>query len=305
MRIRVQSTTPDPNDFREIFSFYWQNFLLWLYIFYLDSIRRPFYKRRSRFKKLIDLKGSGKNRIGVVLANGPSINKIDPRKLANFSLEHQADIFCVNYFINTDFLKALGGIDYWVLSDPRHFDLEDPQTVESHANAKKYVRKGVFLPEMFEKKFTDDINKIVFNDLQGSSVFSKNINPLFPRSYLTLTAYKAIALAIHIGYDKIFVAGLDNTHILDVGCDAENRIYRKKNHFYKSKDENDPDNRDYKMGLGKNEAPRNRNMAQEIRAYSRLFGDLYRFSNQNIYNLDLNSLTDAFKKSDKIDVLKT
>jgi hypothetical protein len=305
MKVRVKNTTPDPNNFGEIFAFYFQHFLLWLYVFYIDSIRRPFFKRKIRFKKLVDLKDSGKNGICFILANGPSINKLDPKKLANFSMDNQADIICMNYFINSDFLRELGGVDYWVLSDPRHFDLNDPQTVESHSNARKFVHKGVFLPEMYEKKIPDDINKIVFNDLQGSSVFSRNINPLFPRSYLTLTAYKAIALAIYLGYDKIYIAGLDNTHILDIGCDAENRIYRKKNHFYKLKDENDSDNRDYKMGLGRNELPRNRNMAQEIMAYSRLFGDLYRFAHHKIYNLDINSLTDAFCKSDKIDVYRS
>jgi hypothetical protein len=270
----------------------------------VDSLRKPFYKRRLRFKKLLALKDTGKSRIGIVLANGPSINKIAPKKLAAFIAENQVEIFCMNYFINSDFLKELGGIDYWVLSDPRHFDLEDEQTIKAHENARKYVRKGLFLPEMFEKKIPDDINKIVFNDIQGSSVFSNNINPLFPRSYVTLTAYKAIALALYINYDKVYIAGFDNTHILDIGCDAQNRIYRKKNHFYKTKDDGDPANRDYKMGLGKNEAPRLRNMSQEIRAYSRLFGDLYRFSDYEIYNLDTNSLTDAFKKSDELNIYR-
>lgn len=302
MKVRVTSNSPDANNLREILTYYRQHFLLWLYVFYVDSLRRPFYKRRLRFKKLISLKDTKKGRVGIILANGPSINKISPKKLAAYISENQAEIFCMNYFVNSDFLKELGGVDYWVLSDPRHFDLEDEQTIMAHKNARKYVRKGLFLPELFENKTPDDFNKIVFNDMQGSCVFSNNINPVYPRSYLTLTAYKAIALALHLNYDKVYIAGFDNTHILDIGCDAQNRIYRKKNHFYKTKDDSDLANRDYKMGLGKNEAPRQRNMAQEVRAYSRLFGDLYRFSQYEIYNLDTDSLTDAFKKSDELDI---
>jgi hypothetical protein len=62
--------------------------------------------------------------------------------------------------------------------------------------------------------------------------------------------------------------------------------------------------RDYKMGLGINEKPRKRNVAEELLAYSRLFSDLYGFSKFDIVNLDPDSLTDAFPKFHNLDIYK-
>ncbi len=262
-------------------------------------------KRKQRFSKLMKIKGIGAGKTAFVLASGPSINKLDPNKIRKICDDFNSEILCVNYFVNSEFAKTTG-VDYWLLSDPRHFDLSLAETVNAHDKANQIVRKALFVSEFFLGKANQvtNLNIIPFNDNETSSVFSRNIDPCFPRAYLTMSAYKALAMAIYIGYDKIYIGGFDNSYIRDLGCDKDNILYRRINQFYGSQDDNMQPTRDYKMGLGINEKPRKRNVAEELLAYSRLFSDLYGFSKFDIVNLDPDSLTDAFPKFHNLDIYK-
>ena len=75
-------------------------------------------------------------------------------------------------------------------------------------------------------------------------------------------------------------------------------------HFYTKKDAHGEAifKKDYLMGLGKYDKPRNRNVSQELLTYSRLFSEMDKFKDKRIINLDLNSLTDRFVKDNSLDI---
>jgi hypothetical protein len=224
------------------------------------------------------------------------VNILSSSKLYQFKEHGKADMFCVNFFINSAFAIECPP-DYWVLSDPYFFNFEFKRVQNAFENAKN-VKKGILVPENTRIPFSEEMNKsfVEYNDIETSGVFSNNINPLYPRSYLSMSAYKALALALYFGYDKYYICGFDNTYIRTLGCDEENRIYRKDEHF----DQNAYPNDAKKSFLNYT----SRTVKDEIIAYSRLFSDLYRFSKHPVYNLDPDSLTDCFSKKVDIDLYK-
>jgi hypothetical protein len=111
-----------------------------------------------------------------------------------------------------------------------------------------------------------------------------NIAPIFPRSYNSMTLYKALAISVWLNYKKIYIIGMDNTYIKDIYCNKENHILRLERHAG------------------------GENYLQDISALYSSIGDLVikmgesfkhleKFSNsKNIFNLDPYSLVDAFPK---------
>jgi len=111
-----------------------------------------------------------------------------------------------------------------------------------------------------------------------------NVNPLFPRGYISMTLYKALAVASWLGYQKIFVLGMDNTYPRNVYCDRDNRILNLEVHAGRT---------DYVADI----ADLYGSMGDMVHELAYLFYDARKFAvNDRIVNLDPYSLTDAFPK---------
>lgn len=298
-----QKALPNPANPKEVIGFYIFEFRKFLLSFYRFRIRDPFgLKQNNIFKDLIKQKDSKKNIPCFVFANGPSLNKLDPKKIRTLCDEQKAEVFCVNFFPNSEFARIVG-YDRWVISDPKFFNFgkEAPLSIKdiltsTLENASKHIRQCVYAPASSVVKLKKIINVpiIGFNDNENSSIFSNSINPVKPRSYVSMTAYKALSIACYLGFSPIYICGYDNSYVADLGCDRENRIYRNNEHF---------DRNAYKI------VPpisllsyKYRTVADELISNSRLFSDLEKFKKHLIINLDVNSLTDAFKKDDSLDI---
>ena len=297
---------PDPTKPKDVLHHYYEQLKRLMICKYREFRLNNFNTYpKHRFPELKVFENSGKGKIGIVLANGPSISKLDQKKLKFFIDTNNVEVFCVNYFPNSDFAKNFP-FDYWVISDPRHYDFSEQATIDVFENVRLNLKKGIFLPDNIKNKIAKKTKLpiIEFNDIQNSNIFSNNINPLFPRSYLNMTAYKALAISLFGNYDKIYICGFDNTFVSDLGCDQNNKIYRKAKHFYTKKDTQGRVvfKKDYLMGLGKYDKPRNRNVSQELLVYSRLFSEMNKFNDNRIINLDVNSLTDRFEKDNTLDI---
>ena len=107
-----------------------------------------------------------------------------------------------------------------------------------------------------------------------------------PRGYLSLTAYKALAVSIYLGYKEIFILGIDNTMYQTVDVDQDNLIHLDGNHFYEDLSK-ESSGTFYPSG-----------MADLFYDYSLCFLDLRRcFGKQsNVTHLDPYSKVDAFRK---------
>lgn len=287
---------PDPSRPSEVLLYYSNQIQKLLRTWFRFYILDPFGKKRKRdYKELINFKGTGSGKACFVLANGPSLQKLDPQKVKSFCDSRDADLFCVNYFVNSKF-AVITGADYWVLSDPNSLDLSRRDAQNAFLNAEELVQKAIFVPKQYEGKLPKKIGLpiISFNDTVTAHVFSRSISPVKPRSYASMSAYKALAIAIYGGYSPIYICGFDNTYVRNLGCDRDNRIYRINEHF----DSKAYPNIDPIQYLNF----KHRTVSDELIAYSKLFSDLWKFRGHNIINLDVDSLTDAFPKEDSLDL---
>ena len=254
------------------------------FLFFLKT-ERP---TKSSLIPISKLKDSGRGRSALVLGNGPSLNSLIPQEVKKYF----DDIFVVNGFHNlkiSDFLKPT----YYCLSDPLdESEVDDPKSHEGE-NLRNYfnfhgncVR---ILPHTWRSKTGVSSSQTVYFDDRERTIFSRNISPLKPRAYTSVTLYKALAVACHMGYDKIFILGFDNTEFNNYRGSADNECHLDETTYAEMKP-------DRKYSSGNFTLPFISGMAGRMQSYALLFGDLLLFAKYPIFNLDPNSLTDAFPK---------
>tara|TARA_B110000027_G_C16114861_1_gene299608 strand:- start:159 stop:1022 length:864 start_codon:yes stop_codon:yes gene_type:complete len=256
------------------------------------KIIKQFFLYYKLIKKVKKLKNTKKNQKAFVFANGPSLNILSPDKINKINY----DIFVVNKFINQ---KEYSSIEpnFYVLSDPGYFD----HTNEDHEIVKKISSKNklLFCPFNFiSKKEFSNSNIYGFCDIEDH--LDSNVQDITkPRGYLSATAYKALSIAIYLGYSEIFICGIDNNQILQSASDSQNNLFYKSTHFYKKK-QNDKDSiidiKKYWPSIG-------------YMMYTEhfLFNDLEKFSQlkkTKIINLDKESLNISFSKDHNLDIYK-
>jgi hypothetical protein len=241
-----------------------------------------------------------------VFANGPSLKKLDFLKIKKYQ-EEGFKIFCVNSFI-ADGTDLIFIPDYYVLSDPAFFGFFNElyeihgkeadkrvEEIKKNINAlKKYKNIEIFIPIQFHGKLDMPNEIFYFNDIEYRW-FNKNVsNILFPRFYLSMTAYKALSIASFMGFKKVYICGFDNDYFKHITVDAENDLYYLNDHFKEQEDSKI-------IKVTCNEAL---NIAELLHGFSSLFEDLYKFPKDRIVNFDSESLLDAFNKKHDLDVYK-
>jgi hypothetical protein len=253
---------------------------------------------RVSIEDLLPLRDQHRGESCLVFGNGPSLSILDPAKVKAIS-EGGMDVFCVNHFVESDKFDLPHGVSL-VLSDPKTLEGD---WVSRYAESKVPVRR-VFIPHRIYKPGLVQAAKggfevFPFNDNAVSWIFSRNIDPTRPRSYLSMTLYKALAIAVFLGYSKIFLCGLDNSYVKTFFVDSENRLYRMDEHFDSEIYQLDGQ-RDYHLsdryGPG--------GVAAMLMDYALQFSQLHRFPQDRIVNLDPDSLIDVFSKSHDLDIYK-
>ena len=111
----------------------------------------------------------------------------------------------------------------------------------------------------------------------------KNINPILPRGYVSMTLYKALAWSIYLNYARIGIIGMDNTYPRDIYSDKDNRIIIKDLHSGLEDSAHDF------SGV-------HNNVASVLDHLLLVFHHLEYFPIEKIVNLDQYSLTDRFRK---------
>jgi hypothetical protein len=222
----------------------------------------------------------------LIIANGHSVNQLNVEGVSE-AVKNGLDVFALNSFL-LSYLAAYVKPSHYVLSDPLHrlesdrdFSKRIWHELDAHPEIQLFTPHTWYSTLKDHRPFTMYFNDC---DLEG---WTKNISPLKPRGYLTLTAYKALALAIHLGYARIYIIGFDNTNYLNFYVNDSGRIfYGGDTHFY-SADSPPIDVSDvYPQG-----------MADCLFDHSRTLLDLERcFGHTSVINLDLNSSTSAFTK---------
>tara|TARA_B110000259_G_scaffold79434_1_gene93036 strand:+ start:6242 stop:7159 length:918 start_codon:yes stop_codon:yes gene_type:complete len=255
----------------------------------------------KHFKDTKALKDSFKNKNAFVLANGPSLKKIDLEKIKQRQKEFKSKVICVNSFIGKLNSKLIP--DFYVLSDPVYFGLDQELHTEETLKEIKIdlelIEKNnitLFIPLKFKNKLNIKTNVYYFNDIELRR-FNKNIIDITrPRGYLSMTAYKALSVACYLGFKKIYIAGFDNDYFKTIEVDKENRIYYKEEHYIEQ-GSSGKHLFSSSEGLKQNQNTQSENLGKLLLSLSYLFSDLDKFP-KNIINLNEESLIDSFKKED-------
>jgi hypothetical protein len=227
---------------------------------------------------------TGKN--ALILGNGPSLDKLLPERVRDYV----DDIFVVNEFCLTKLSNNLVP-SFYVLSDGNSFKESETGSLYSLSLLNKFVEQNnmtLVLPHTVDTKLFDSTNILFFDDREIG--IGSRIDPTKPRNYISVTLYKAFAVAQHMGYEKIFVLGLDNTEFSAYRGTTDNKIFHTRNNYASEKagslvGEEGRTMDEFKYG-----------MAGRMESYALLFGDLFKFDRTKFIMLDKNSLIDAFEK---------
>ena len=241
--------------------------------------------------KTWNLKGSAKKKRALIMGNGPSQGYMQAKELDQF-VESGGETYGVNYWQTN--LELSAHVPTWIVfSDP--YTLEE--AVRSNASSLlEYLKNNQCIKLLIPtsqikliqgKGLRNEIH--CFVDLELS--IWKNINPLLPRGYTTLTLYKALAWTVYLGYESIGIIGMDNTFPKSVYNDENNKVNFLETHAGED---------DLLVDMSSVYST----VASFYDSVFKIFYHLEYFPQKNIVNLDPYSLTDRFRKINKSDFLK-
>lgn len=277
---------------REDHLFFYIKLKILEYLKFLKNIKYS-YAHELKLTKLLRDKYKGLN--AFVFANGPSLNILNMEKIKNYQENYNYKIICVSSYILSEKSKIIKP-DFYLLSDPAFFQFQDNIGDEKKEEIKRVISRlnkleiETFIPIQYKNMC--NLKKVFyFNDCEYR--FNKNIIDITkPRSYISMTAYKAIAMALYLCFDKIFICGFDNDYFKSLLVNKTNEMFYQNEHFFKQSDSSI-------IKINKEEA---KNISELLYSHSFLFSDLYRFPKNKIINLNPNSLIDAFDKNHDLDV---
>jgi hypothetical protein len=249
---------------------------------------KSWLRNRGAYRQLVALKGTGRGRAALVLGNGPSQGYLTPEVLSEF--KQRGDVFCVNRWFENEVLTVVPP-NFVTLSDPFDSSISDsvqPVHAKMRDSLLRHDGVTIFCPmewlSQFKQQFGDRC--IGFNDWEIRSL--RNFHPMFPRGYVSMTLFKALAMAMHIGYDSIYVLGMDNTYPRNMYCAPDRVVMNVRMH----------------AGTDEYVECENTDVANLLFQLYMVFEDLNHFQRQaggRIINLDPFSLTDAFPKATSIE----
>jgi hypothetical protein len=238
------------------------------------------------------LKGRGRLVNAIVIGNGPSQGYLDEGSLSEFK-KNGGEIICINLWTDNEVFSHILP-NYMVVSDSRMFTADLPEILQKKqekllivVNANRSIK--IICPlnrcDELSKIFGED-RIIGFVD-QELRMWTRSTNPLCPRGYVSMTLYKALALAIWFDYRTIYVIGMDNTYPRNIYCDKNNKFISHELHAIAA---------DFVV----DQSAVYKCVGDGLTELARLFHDARKFKARKIINLDPYSLTDAFEKSDQL-----
>lgn len=171
------------------------------------------------------MRNSRGEKLALVLANGRSLNSLNPEVVEEMQECGHLDVFAINGF----FLSELGSVlkpDFYVLSDPLG-KKDIPAIME------KYPGVSLMVPRdwKFDRETTSSFaNGLVYFEDQPLQISCLGISPIHPRVFSSLTALKAMSIAAFLGYSRIGVIGLDADLHLSMEVTQNNRIIQRPRH---------------------------------------------------------------------------
>lgn len=240
------------------------------------------WRSRRFFWRTKRLKYYGLGKKAIVIGNGPSKGYLNCEILDNFVISGGETIVVNNWASDSNFSAHVP--NWIVFSDPVTFDARNIGSSDLIGYLKIHPEIKVLISSLLLKNFlATNLKNSFFVFIDTECSFLGNINPLFPRSYLSMTLYKALACVHFMNYSKIGVIGMDNTYVRNIYSNIKNDVLEVQEN----------------SGMDvyvRNASNYYFNIAARLDDLTRLFNDLKYFPKERIYNLDQFSLTDRFDK---------
>lgn len=261
---------------------------------------------RAAIKRTRALRNSRAGRSAFVFATGPSMRKLDATKIERLRREGSFDVFGVNSYVSTDFGR-IASPDLYILSDPASWSRQIaegeiahlPEPERSAARERFYEETGSVWKMLKENqtllfvpvdKLAQTTYPRAYAFCDAASVFVSNVVDVTrPLGYRSWTAYKALSIACYLGYERIYVCGIDNDAFKSITVDRQNTRRARYAHFY-----DDEATTQTFVSDG--------HISKDLFYTALSFGSLERFSGLPIVNLDPDGLVDAFSKEHALDV---
>jgi len=243
--------------------------------------------RRRALAGMRQLAGQARGKNVLVIASGPSAESVNAKAVAAAQDSRELVVIATNHFLASPLASTITP-DFLVWSDDG-FHPHQRHTNSERWDLLKRNPEVVLVTPWTWKRALEQVglsNEKVFFDDDSLETWSKNISPLKPRGYQGTTGAKALALAVHLQPQRTEVIGLDLSYIKSFSGSAENTITRHPTHL-KGTDSGQQVLTDYTL-IG---------MADLLYSTANHFRALHtHFSGRNIWNLDPESLVDAFPK---------
>lgn len=259
-------------------------------ICYQIFLSRKTKKKTQGLTKLIQVY---KNCRVLLVANGPSVKRINFTKLSEIQALNQIVIVGINYspLVLVEAYRKEVKLDLLILSDyfmhPRNTDKINQEFWDIvNKNSVKIVTPTDWCDS---KMFVQCRDKrcLHFNDYGTEGIFS-HINPTKTRNYISLTAFKALAICIYLQFRKIYLIGLDNNFFLGLRVNEKLSLIENSHHATELQHFTADVSSYWPAGLG-----------DYFYFISKIFLDLRKyFDVANIVNLDIDSLNDVHRKVD-------
>ena len=250
---------------------------------------RVLRKAHHQTKKI---KGAYSDKDALVIAGGPSVNRLIVENVLQDQQSGQLDVFAVNSYAEGEIASRLIP-DYFGLSDPIHKPnsnvvFKGVNSQDIWAKLESWPQTKLLLPHNWLnlKMYITNEVAVWFDDRDLPGWLRSN-SPIRPRGYSSNTGLKAVACAMFMGYRNVFVIGLDNSLAKTIEVDSDNRLMEASSHFYDS----ESTIKEYRPHLYP------RGVQDLLYDQSLSFVDLRKcFKSKNLFNIDTESLTDVLPK---------
>lgn len=193
-------------------------------------------KTKELLAKLSVINKAQKRRV-FVFANGPSLKDIDLVKIHSLQNQGNYDVIALNSFLS----KSGGEIkpNYAVFADSVHFDNanNNQKPRDQYLKDIEYCRRNkitTLVPAEFYETVPLD-TKLAFCTI--GNIYNKNTHNICkPVGFYRLTALYALVLAKQLNYDRIYIAGFDNSYFRNFEVNNNGECTLKHIHYYDKDD---------------------------------------------------------------------
>lgn len=251
---------------------------------------------RSRLAKTNNLKNSKKGRPALLVASGPSADKVLSKIHSSYDFKNKIDIAVVNSYYGSAYSESIIP-NYYFLADPLYWELKDKKDNKIE-NLLGYLKSNPsvkpVIPFLFEDIIHDREN-YYFNNLtfykkrKKLSAVKANLLPSSVSLY-------ALSFLYFLGYEPIYICGLDVSYNRSMKIDDLNDMKLDiKSNYSQISDENTLLHKGELNFTSQGLNPIN--MSQALNTESIFLRDLKYYSELGLINVSGGSTNDALPRA--------